>query len=119
MTERKRTNRSSWFRTERMFDLDQIGNWPDYVPTGLWPSEERPADPMAYRIRKLMEYLTPAHREALEDKYFLEKSTAEMARERECTERAVRGLLERARKNLVRVIAEHGDEVTLVPEEEL
>ena len=84
----------------------------------VWDSAERGPDPMAYRVRKLMEYLAPRQRQALEDKYFLTKSTAEIAREYGITERAVRGLLERARRNMQRAFAEHGYEVLAVPREE-
>ncbi len=66
-----------------------------------------------------MEHLSPRHQRVLEDKYFLQKSVAEMSREYGCTERAVRGMLERARRNLVRAFAEHGKDVVRVPQEEL
>jgi DNA-directed RNA polymerase specialized sigma24 family protein len=62
-----------------------------------------------------MVYLNDKQQQALEDKYFLNKSTVTMAEEYGCTERAVRGLLARARKSLVRAFANHGEQVLDVP----
>lgn len=113
------SDRSDWFRSERMFDLDRYPNWEGLV-TPMWDSTERPPDPMAWRIRRVMEdHLTPSHREVLELKYFEQKSTKEIARERGSTDRAVRGMLERARNNLMRALAMHGAEYTEVPDDEV
>lgn len=123
-----RTMSSSTDRTlfgrDRVLALDFLGNWQsqgtDYGERlkPLWNSAERPPDPMAYRVRKLLDLLRPAHRIALEEKYFLQLSTADMAVKRGCSERAVRGLLERARDNLIAAIAEHGGDFNCVPKME-
>lgn len=111
--------RSDWLRLDGMLTLDHLDEWEGNPPgRPLWDPSERPPDPMAYRVRALMGYLSDKHAKALEDKYFLNKSTVQMAEEYGCTERAVRGLLDRARKNLVKAFADHGEEVLMVPEDE-
>ena len=115
---------SDLFRRGRIFDYDRLvgdiyENVEDIGAHSIWPSKERPPDPMAYRIRYLMEtYLKESHQKVLEDTYFIEKSIAEQARERGCTRQAVQNMLNRAKANLVKAIAEHGDEVRNVPSEE-
>lgn len=112
-------SKSTWIRPDRGIEALEnhlVGK----EPQPMWDSTERPPDPMAYRIRTLMHrYLSPNHAEVLEQKYFLMYPTAEIARRRGVTERAVRGMIDRAKNNLLKVIAKHGDEVREVPEDEL
>lgn len=113
------STRSDWLRLDGMLTLDHLENWEGNPPgRPVWDPNERPLDPMAWRVRQLMEYLNDKQKQALEDKYFLNKSTVQMAEEYGCTERAVRGLLARARGSLVKAFAQHGEELLDVPREE-
>lgn len=89
-------------------------------PGPIWNSAERPPDPMAWRVRTLIErHLSPSHAEALEDRFFIQKSIGEMADERGVTRHAVRALLDRAISNFVAAFGGHIAEVLDVPEGEL
>lgn len=88
-------------------------------PGPLWDSTERPPDPMGWRVRTLIgRYLSPKHAEALEDRFFLQKSWSEMADERGVTRHAVRALVERAKENFIRAFGEKVHEVLEVPDSE-
>lgn len=107
---------SDTFRKGRMLDLDRF---PTDIGQPVWEGRERPPDAIAYRLRQCLQYLSENHRDILERKYFLQQSVEEIARLKGCTPRAVRGMVERAKNNLLKAIAEHGHEYLDVPKEEL
>src|SRR5688500_18805167 len=106
-------DRSDFFRKGRFLDYDRflevggVENIEDLGAKSVWPSTERPPDPMAFRIRRLMaKYLTENHYKVLEDTYFLMKPLSEQARERGTSRQSVQNMLNRAKQNLLKVIAE-------------
>lgn len=100
-----------------MLDLDRFG--PDLIAHPIWEGNERPPDAVAYRLRQCMSYLSENHQDVLERKYFMRQSVEEIAREKGCTPRAVRGMVARAKVNLLKAIADHGHKYLDVPDEEL
>lgn len=92
--------------------------------TPLWNPAERPPDPMAHRVRRVLDAMkeTARHRnqaEVLEDHFFLGLSQEEIARNRGCTQQAVQGMLERGRAGFISVMLKLGTSLNDVPEEEL
>lgn len=112
-------SRSDWFRAERAFDLDRIRNHAEENVVPLWSGKERPPDPMAWRVREVLSMLKPEHSKLLEDRFFLNKTTAEIARERGVTDRVVRRTLERAKDNFAAAMARSTIELAVVPTEAL
>lgn len=95
--------RSSLFRTDRWLDTDKLGVFE--LAGSMWPSEERPPDPKAWRVRTLLTYIKPNHAEAIEDYHFCGLSHEEMAARRGISRQAMSALLRRAEAAFVKAMA--------------
>lgn len=114
-------NNSDLFRKDRLFDIDRFPDRDrqDAFAHPIWDENERPPDPMAWRVRQVLERIPENHARLLEDIYFLDKDIAEIAKERAVTRQSVYGMLKRAIRNFKKAMAEARDELADVPAEEL